>query len=60
MLQAAAFASDEPMICVHIYIHTSSHNVQLLDSFFGFLRRKTDFYTGVNRGQAEKVSLSVA
>ena len=35
-----------------------SMSLQLLHPFFGFLRRKTDFYTGVNRGEAEKVSLT--
>ncbi|XP_046848801.1 nuclear migration protein nudC-like [Xenia sp. Carnegie-2017] len=30
---------------------------ELLDVFFGFLGRKTDFFTGANRGQAEKIIL---
>lgn len=30
---------------------------KLLDTFFGFLRRKTDFYTGVDGGEAKKVVL---
>eukprot|EP01114_Cavostelium_apophysatum_P014639 TRINITY_DN3845_c0_g1_i1.p1 TRINITY_DN3845_c0_g1~~TRINITY_DN3845_c0_g1_i1.p1 ORF type:complete len:321 (+),score=106.38 TRINITY_DN3845_c0_g1_i1:122-1084(+) len=31
---------------------------QLMDTFFGFLRRKTDFYTGGNSGQAKEMVLS--
>ena len=37
------------------YYYTWLCIVQLLNTFFGFLGRKTDFYTGVNRGEAEKV-----
>lgn len=28
---------------------------QLLDNFFGFLERKTDFFVGAQKGSAEKI-----
>ena len=40
---------------MYIFFHTS---LQLLDVFFGFLGRKTDFFTGVGRTEAEKIVLS--
>ena len=32
---------------------------QLLDTFFGFLARKTDFYTGTSPEEVEKVSYNM-
>ena len=30
--------------------------LQLLDTFFSFLRRKTDYFIGADKGKAEQVS----
>ena len=41
------------VFCFKWYTHV--HIFQLLGSFFGFLQRKTDFYTGTGAAQAEEV-----
>ena len=33
-------------------------SLQLLDVFFGFLERKTDFFTGAGKAEAEKIVIS--
>lgn len=33
-------------------------SLQLLDVFFGFLERKTDFFTGAGKAEAEKIVIN--
>ena len=33
-------------------------SLQLLDVFFGFLQRKTDFFTGAGKAEAEKIVIN--
>ena len=45
-----------------LYLNLAQQNQgidNLLDSFFGFLRRKTDFYTGASEAQMEESLLKV-
>lgn len=45
-----------------LYLNLAQQNQgidNLLESFFGFLRRKTDFYTGASQAQLEESLLKV-
>lgn len=45
-----------------LYLNLAQQNQgidNLLESFFGFLRRKTDFYTGASEAQIEESLLKV-
>lgn len=45
-----------------LYLNLAQQNQgidNLLESFFGFLRRKTDFYTGASEAQLEESLLKV-
>lgn len=40
------------------FLLTTNFSWQLLDVFFGFLERKTDFFIGAGKADAEKIVLS--
>ena len=54
MAHSTRFAHFLLVECALIGIN---HTWQILDTFFGFLRRKTDFFVGAEKGRAEKVIL---
>jgi len=51
-------ATEEKFDGMLLHIATQHDGIEpLMDTFFGFLRRKTDFYTGAQRTQAEAILL---
>lgn len=59
--QLAMSAADDARFD-SLYLNLAQQNQgidNLLDSFFGFLRRKTDFYTGASEAQLEESLLRV-
>lgn len=56
-MSAADDARFDPM---YLNLAQQNHGIDnLLESFFGFLRRKTDFYTGASEAQLEEKLLTV-